>query len=285
MTAFQPARHVKAFVHTTIDSAGAAVYHPNMVSDHTNKGAASIPTVGRPVAREPSLSERVAGHLMDRILEDAIEPGVRLPPERALAEQYGVSRTVIREAVRTLVSKGLLETRGGSGTYVRAGDAAAVGASLSPLLHARLPYVMVHEVRVVLETEAAGLAARRAEPRDVAAMEREVARLRQAAADADAAAASATDAAFHLALGTATHNEMFPLLAQLIAAAMAEARNAGFAVPGAYHNALAHHQRILAAVQTHDAPSAIRAMRAHLGDAQSILRQGLEMATSEQRDR
>src|SRR5579885_3446368 len=169
-------------------------------------------TVGQPMIREAGLADRVAEHMMERVLDGTLKRGVRLPPERILAEQFGVSRTVIREAVRTLVSKGLLETRGGSGTYVRAGDAAAVGASLSPLLHARLPYVMVHEVRVVLETEAAGLAARRAEPRDVAAMEREVARLRQAAADADAAAASAADAAFHLALGTATHNEMFPLL-------------------------------------------------------------------------
>jgi GntR family transcriptional repressor for pyruvate dehydrogenase complex len=223
---------------------------------------------------------------MERVLDGTLPPGARLPAERTLAEQFGVSRTVIREAMRALVTRGLLETRGGSGTYVSDHDPTSAAGAMSPLSRmqqnaAPMPYVMVHEVRVVLETEAAGLAARRAERQDVAAMEREIAVLRQAAADTDGAAASTADAAFHLALATATHNEMFPVLAQLIASAMAQVRDSGFAVPGAYHNALAHHERILAAVQSHDAPSAIRSMRAHLGDAQTILLQGMKMASGE----
>jgi GntR family transcriptional repressor for pyruvate dehydrogenase complex len=257
-----------------------------MVSSHTNTDAGSAGQVGRPIGREANLSDRVAQYLMERVADGTLQRGARLPAERTLAEQFGVSRTVIREAMRALVSRGLLETRGGSGTYVSDDDPTLVAQSMSQLLRLQqnstpMPYVMVHEVRVVLEAEIAGIAARRARPDDVAALEREIALQRQARAGTDHVGGASSDAAFHEALAAATGNDLFPILVQAINHVMSDVRRLGFTVPGAHDNALAHHERILAAVRARDSAGAIRVMRSHLGDAQSILRQAVQMAAND----
>jgi GntR family transcriptional repressor for pyruvate dehydrogenase complex len=274
----------------TIDAVTTITYNEGMASGQTNKTAEFATPIGQPIMREAGLADRVAAHMMERVLDGTVQPGTRLPPERALAEQYGVSRTVIREAVRILVSRGLLETRAGSGTYVRDPGPTSVAESMSLLLRLHhgataIPYVMVHEVRVVLETEIAGLAARRALADDIAALEREIARQRESGAAADHDTAISSDAAFHVALAMATHNDLFPILLYSISGMMTDIRRLGFKVPGAYDNVLAHHERILSAVRGRDSASSIRAMRAHLGDAQRILRQGLEMAPGGHEDR
>lgn len=236
--------------------------------------------VGQPMVREAGLADRVADHMTERVLDGTLQRGNRLPPERILAEQYGVSRTVIREAVRTLVSKGLLETRGGSGTYVRSPDPAAVAESMSLLLRLHhgntvVPYDKVHEVRLVLEVEIAGLAARRAQPEDLLALEREIERQRQADDNRDAYVAS--DVAFHAALAAAAHNELFPVLLNSISDVMVEVRQLGFQVPGSHQTAVRHHEQILAAVTARDAAAATRAMKAHLRDSERTLLRGLEI--------
>ena len=83
------------------------------------------------VAREPRLSDKVADMMLATILSNRLQVGDRLPSERELGEQFGVSRTVVREAVRALVAKGVIEVRSGSGLRVAAVDAAAVSESMS----------------------------------------------------------------------------------------------------------------------------------------------------------
>ena len=236
--------------------------------------------VGHPLVREPALADRVAEHMMELVLDGTLSSGMRLPPERILAEQYGVSRTVIREAVRTLVSKGVLETRGGSGSYVRGPDPVAAARSVTLLLRLHhgttpVPYTKIHEVRRVLEVEIAALAAERAQPDDIAALEQELERQRRARHDRDAYVAS--DVAFHAALATATHNELFPVLLHSIQDVMTEVRRLGFLVPGSVDNGLMHHERVLTAVQAGDATAAAHAMTEHLQDSVRILLQGLEI--------
>src|SRR4051794_37145339 len=111
------------------------------------------------IAREPRLPDKVACQLQQSILAGALKPGNRLPTERELGEQFGVSRTVIREAVRSLVAKGLLEVRGGSGLRVAAIDASAVRETMGMYLRvkAEFDYGELHEVRSVMEIEIAGL--------------------------------------------------------------------------------------------------------------------------------
>src|SRR6266566_7765181 len=121
------------------------------------------------VAREPRLSDKVSQLMLDTILSGKLMPGDKLPSERELGEQFGVSRTVVREAVRALVAKGVIEVRSGSGLRVAAVDAAAVSESMSLFMHGGgIEFEKVHEVRTVLEVHIAGLAAERATRDDLA---------------------------------------------------------------------------------------------------------------------
>lgn len=241
--------------------------------------------VGQPLVRESGLADRVAQHLSEQILAGELERGRQLPAERNLAEQFGVSRTVIREAIRSLVSKGMLEIRSGSGTYVRGPDTAAATESITLLL--RLHHrsgesadQKAMEIRRVLEVEIAGLAAERATTEDLALLELEVERLRQAKHNREAYIRS--DVEFHSALARATHNELFVVVLSSIADVLREVRRLGFETPHGYDSAVYFHTRLLDAVANKDAVAARRIMEQHLADAGEILRQGMEIEAARQ---
>src|SRR5262245_60536471 len=106
------------------------------------------------VSREPRLSDKVADMMLNTILTRQLKPGERLPSERELGEQFGVSRTVVREAVRVLAAKGLIDVRSGRGLRVAAVNATAVSESMSLFLRgSTLDYPKVHEIRTMLEVQ------------------------------------------------------------------------------------------------------------------------------------
>src|SRR5687767_2207765 len=91
------------------------------------------------LARESTLAGRVTDQIKNIIVSGQKLPGDRMPPERELARQFGVSRTVVREAVRSLMAQGLLEVYAGSGTVVRNPSAGAVAESLALFLQIGRP--------------------------------------------------------------------------------------------------------------------------------------------------
>src|SRR5262249_8956937 len=142
------------------------------------------------VEREPRLSDKVADLLLRSIMTRGLQPGERLPSERELGEQFGVSRTVVREAVRALAAKGVIDARTGSGLRVAAVDAAAVSESISLYLRGgALEYPKVHEVRKLLEVEISALAAERSDDAHVERIEEMCAEM-EAAVDEDVERAS-----------------------------------------------------------------------------------------------
>ncbi|PPE71208.1 FadR family transcriptional regulator [Caldimonas thermodepolymerans] len=169
----------------------------------------------REAAAEPlltphRLSDRLAEWLRQRIEQGALRPGERLPTEQELAEQHGVSRTVVREAVSRLRSMGLLVSRQGSGVYVAPLSAARPLAFDPAVLNSLEAVLQVVEVRRALEGEVAALAAQRATPEDLQ-------RIRAALAAIDEASAAGRDGVeedlrFHRAIAEATGNPQFRLL-------------------------------------------------------------------------
>ncbi|MFI1810971.1 FadR/GntR family transcriptional regulator [Streptomyces sp. NPDC020422] len=147
-----------------------------------------------------SLVDSAVEQLRAQLAEGEWAVGDRIPTEHELAEQLGVGRNTVREAVRVLVHAGLLESRQGNGTFVRStADPAAV---LRGVRHAGARDVL--ELRVALETEAARLAAARRDTHDLLRLRAALTTLReQGDRDADA------DVAFHRAVVEATHNEAF----------------------------------------------------------------------------
>jgi GntR family transcriptional repressor for pyruvate dehydrogenase complex len=160
---------------------------------------------GRLVAER--LSDRLAALLRAQVENGALQPGDRLPTEQQLAAAHGVSRTVVREAVHQLKSRGLLLSRQGSGVFV------APPAEHQPLvfdpqvLESVGAVIHVVEVRRVLEGEIAALAAQRASRAQVAGLKRALVAIDTAVAEGRDGVAE--DLAFHRAIGEATGNPQF----------------------------------------------------------------------------
>lgn len=231
------------------------------------------------LTREPTLSERVTTQIETLIVQSQLQPGDRLPPERELAEQFGVSRTVIREAIRSLSAKGLLEVQSGGGTIVCSPSAETVAQSMNLYLRggqSQLDYGQIHEIRYLLEVEIAGLAAERHTAEDLAKME---AILQEAAEKAagDREIFARTDVAFHAALARATANQLFGLILDSLADIMFEIRLSGFEVPGTLDSSLIHHRAIFEQVKAGEAEAARQAMREHMQESVEIQRKVLAL--------
>ena len=214
------------------------------------------------VGREPRLSDKVADVMLQTILSRRLQVGDRLPSERELGEQFGVSRTVVREAVRALVAKGVIEVRSGSGLRVAAVDAAAVTESMSLFLRGRtLDFEKVHEVRALLEVHIAGLAAERATEGDITRLREVHERMEREAGDVESAARD--DLELHRAIARGTQNDLYLLLMDSIGSTLIEIRRENLA-SGSAPMTLEQHGRVLDRIAARDSAGARAAMAAHL---------------------
>ena len=156
------------------------------------------------------LSDRVAQQLLELIQTTQLQSGERLPTERVLAEQMGVSRTALREAIQKLSSRGVLESRVGAGTFVLARAPQwyeQAIAPLAPLMRDDPQYRYdVLETRQILEISTAWHAAQRATGKDKEHIRRCFDELLRHQQSQDAANAARADAQFHLAIAEASHN-------------------------------------------------------------------------------
>lgn len=232
------------------------------------------PALFEQVAREPRLSDKVADMMLETILSKRLDVGDRLPSERELGEQFGVSRTVVREAVRALVAKGVIEVRSGSGLRVAAVNASAVSESMSLFLRGgSLDFEKVHEVRKLLEVHLAGLAAERAGPEDVAALRAVHQRMERDSGDVEAAAHD--DLEFHRVIARATHNELYLVLMDSIGRSLIDIRRDNLG-SGSAPATLEQHARVLDRIAAHDAEGARRAMASHLDGVASWWRERVQ---------
>ncbi|WP_131737276.1 FadR/GntR family transcriptional regulator [Actinomadura roseirufa] len=208
--------------------------------------------------RRSSLVDQVIDQLRSEIAEGVWAVGAKIPPEPVLSETLGVGRNTVREAVRALTHAGLLDSRQGDGTYVRA------TSELSSAVRRRLEtaeLVEILEVRRGLEVEAARLAASRRTPEDVAAIGLALTGRDAAWAAGEHTAFVEADLAFHTAVVDATHNKVLTDLYRDFSAALR-------ASIGAAGTLLEHsdvpHGPIAAAIEAGDASAAAGATHACL---------------------
>jgi GntR family transcriptional regulator, transcriptional repressor for pyruvate dehydrogenase complex len=210
--------------------------------------------------------ETIAVKIIELITSGDLKPGDRLPTEHELSEQLGVSRTVIREAVKVLVARGQVYTRRGSGLYVA--DKASSWRttmldSLTPVDPTQV--ISLYEFRFMLELPAARLAAERITPHELRELREVVALNRQSAETQQRQQFRETDAAFHRVVAEATHN---PFLASTIATTT-RAQGWVFDIAAGRTQALLltyaeQHEAILEAIQEGEPDTASQAMQAHL---------------------
>jgi len=211
------------------------------------------------------LYEQIVQQIEESILKGALKPGDQLPAERELAQNFGVSRTAVREAVKALREKGLVEAYSGRGTFITNGTSQAIRQSLDLMSRIGQQEGLAHlaELRQILEPEIAALAATRIEDQLLATMREAVATMDRSLHDPDAYIEADLD--FHLALAEAAANPMVLSLLDSIVGLLREQRLRIFRIDGGPERGQFHHKRILAATEAHDPGKARAAMRAHLG--------------------
>ena len=225
-------------------------------------------------SRSTSLVQLVTDQIETMIRERRLVEGDQLPNERELCRQFGVSRTVVREAVARLSAKDLLEVRGGAGggIVVRAPTAEHVSNSLSLLLsfeHDPSQHAKVLEVRRLLEVEIAALAAERRSEADLDKMAAILAAHEQVHGDRERFAQLDLD--FHVAIASATQNELFVILLDSLRGISLSIRRLGYSTPGNPERALRHHCAILEQIKALNVQGARQAMAAHLNEAEETM--------------
>jgi GntR family transcriptional regulator, transcriptional repressor for pyruvate dehydrogenase complex len=214
------------------------------------------------------LSDAIVEQILEGIRSGAFGPGTVLPPERSLAERFGVSRGSVREAIRSLEYAGVLDVRTGSGTFI-----AEAGATNAAALRVRAALVGEHSpldlvvARRAIEPVCAGLAAVNRSQADLenlrklAAEQTELLRVGKETA--------AADLLFHVAVATACHNPVLAMLYDRIAEIMRQEiwldlRRRSRALPGTPQLYLDQHEATLAAIEKGDSAAASRSVEAHI---------------------
>jgi GntR family transcriptional regulator, transcriptional repressor for pyruvate dehydrogenase complex len=216
------------------------------------------------VVRTSRLYEQIVQQIENSITKGTLKAGDQLPSERELALKFGVSRTAVREAVKALHEKGLVEAYSGRGTFITNGTSQAVRQSIDLLMRMDQPggSAYLAEVRQILEPEIAALAAGRIQEPQLALMREAFAVMNDALKDPDAYIEADLD--FHLALAEAAENPLILSLLDSIVGLLREQRMRIFFEDGGPQRGQFHHARILAAIERRDAEASRAAMRDHL---------------------
>jgi len=216
------------------------------------------------MAGRTRLYEHVSDAIRLKVVRGELVVGQRLPTERDLAVSHGVSRNVVREAMRLLVREGLVEVKQGSGTYVTDGTSRALGETISlAFAVGQVPdrVAQLLEVRQILEPELAALAANRCSGDDIEQLHRAIVAMDAAARNEDRFIAA--DYQFHLRIARASGNSIIPKMLDPIVDLLTEQRKQAFRLEDT-GRAQQFHRSILTAIETHDPSAAYLAMRAHL---------------------
>jgi GntR family transcriptional repressor for pyruvate dehydrogenase complex len=229
-----------------------------------------------PIVRQNRLSLQVAEQIQNQILQNKLHVGDRLPPERELTENFRVSRTVIREAIRILEAKGLLESQGGNGTFVRGVQSNDVADSLVMYFSTgkeTITHEELMEVRNIFEVQISRLAAERISPVGIQKLEELLESMRATANSADEFAKY--DLEFHLELARATNNRLMEVLLDPLIDGLYEERRLASMLPGIAEEAIGLHAVILEKVKNRDANGASLAMQQHLEQANRVITKAL----------
>lgn len=212
-----------------------------------------------PVPRRQTLADEAIARLRAQITSGAWPVGARIPTEPELVEQLGIARNTVREAIRALANTGLLEIRQGSGTVV---VATSELAGVMARRFAGSDPAHLNEVRAVLESAAAALAAARRTDDDLARLDAALARRDEAWRAGGPAGFADADATFHLAVVAAAHNEVLTAvyadLRDVVRGAIAADLGAGVDTQPPVD-----HARLVAAVRAGDADRAAAEAHAH----------------------
>jgi len=217
-----------------------------------------------PIKPKERLYQEIVDQIQQQILAGELQPGDQIPAERDLADRFGVSRTAVREAIKSLTEKGLIEVFVGRGTFVTNLSPDRVVESMTLLLRNERDNVeCLEEARELLEVQAARLAASRRS-------DEHIARLRAISSEMEEERSLSprlvdTDTEFHVEVARATGNPVLTLMSQTLVALLRSERMADRDdLDGCLSAAFASHREIVDAIAEGDGDRAAQAMTEHL---------------------
>ena len=225
-------------------------------------------TAFRPLRPPGNLTSELTARLNEEIVSGNLPPNTRLPTEQEMIATFGVSRTVVREAIAALRSEGLVESRQGAGVFV-ASDMSRRPFRIDPDgLRTVQGVIDIMELRMSIEIEAAGLAAERHSARELGEIEKTLTAFRKAVEQGDEGVEP--DYQFHLAVSKATQNTYFRSLIEYLGRHIIPRRSIHINAQNetaqrAYHTkVLSEHEAIFKAIEAANGRAARQAMRKHL---------------------
>lgn len=225
-----------------------------------------------PVTTNLSLRDRIVQEVLSKIENGELQLGDRLPSERELAVELNVSRTTVRDALRTLAALGVLSIQHGRGIFIQAGEGVALGQALwSPVVMGIDTVAHLFEVRKTLETAAAGWAAQRATMQDRETLKSIVASVRDEvgrASDINLEAIAVADQAFHTSVLKFSKNPVATRIMLNLLDVLEEARRHSLSIPGRALKSIVEHEKIANAIFSGNIGDAERAMLDHLSDVE-----------------
>jgi GntR family transcriptional repressor for pyruvate dehydrogenase complex len=224
--------------------------------------------------------EQIVRQIQEAIRDDGLAEGDRLPTERELAETFGVSRSVVREAIKVLSAQGLVESRQGSGLYVRnrpiESVSRAIVLSVSPDSDA---VERLFEFRRLLEVDAARLAAERATPEQIAQLDEALGRYApRPDGQPNWESFSEVDETIHSIIAAAAGNPYLEVMVASVRGMMQDVVVLVADHPGSIDEAMRHHRSICAAIAARDNVRAAQEMDQHVAYTASVVQHQIGIA-------
>ena len=228
------------------------------------------PEVAFTAVRKTRVFEGIAQQIQRLIVDGTLKPGDRLPPERELAERFGVARSSVRDAIRTLELVGLVVPRHGEGTVVAdVSPEAVVTPIASVLVRKRALIGELLDVRKMIEPALAARAAVRASDDEIARLEDVLRRQREKVLRGESTVEEDTE--FHYLIALAAKNSVVKSVLDVLMGLLRETRALSLQTRGRPQRSLAGHRRVLEAIKRHDPAAAERAVRQHVEEIESIV--------------
>ena len=221
------------------------------------------------IIRRDKVYEGVAKQI-ERLILKKLKPGDKLPSERELAESLGVSRSSIRDAIRSLELMGMVEPRQGAGTIVREISSESLVNPLANVIKRKEELIgELLDFRKMLEPQLAARAATRVSPDEITEMEEILNRQEHKLQGGESGVGE--DSEFHYAVALASGNSVVLKVLDTLMDLLRGSRERSLQAEGRGRYSLAGHRRILAAIKKHDSEAAKTAMRRHIEEVEEIV--------------
>lgn len=214
--------------------------------------------------------EEIVAKIKDMLEKGRLKSGDQLPGERELSEVFQVSRSSVREALRTLETQGFLESRQGDGTYIASKPVESLVSSLASVIFSEKDSQMeLFEMRRLIEPQLAYLAAERATQEEIAMMEQALVLQEEAIARGETG--TDVDKSFHYIMAKATKNKVLLRLTDSMRDLLAESRDKYLQVEGRPGKSISRHRQVLDAIKARDGELAAQVMLEHVVDIEECL--------------